>query len=387
LHKDQKHILVLPRWYPNKTDIQLGIFIQNQLQLIAPYFNISVIYVQGIKKVKDRFEIQQSTENGCNEVRVYFQQNKGPFRKLINAYRYLKAQKLGFKALNNVQFELTHVHVPYRSAFLALQLKRKYKIPLLITEHWSGHLNGNYAKKNTIDRFIYKFVLSKAETITTVSEALTNKFKENTGFNAVHLPNLIQKANFPKIPIPDSPLQILSVADLYDKTKNISDLLEAYASFLPYFPNTMLTVIGGGPDENKIRTKTKELAIPKENITLLGRKAHQIVLEAMHNCHFYVCNSNTETFGMTVAEALICGKPVICTTCGGPEEFVNASNGILIPTGDVSSNKASLLTAMLQMTKELKNFDKLKISKEIENAYGEAEVRERWVSLYKSLLK
>jgi glycosyltransferase involved in cell wall biosynthesis len=102
-------------------------------------------------------------------------------------------------------------------------------------------------------------------------------------------------------------------------------LLTAFHQAFQTNPNLHLTLIGGGPDEDKIKTHLQKLNLPSQAITLKGRLAHEEVLRAMATCDFYICNSRYETFGMTVAEALYAGKPVICTRCGGPETFLTFS--------------------------------------------------------------
>lgn len=51
-------------------------------------------------------------------------------------------------------------------------------------------------------------------------------------------------------------------------------------------------------------------------------------------CDLIVSTSITESFGISIAEAIACGKPAICTRSGGPEDFVNDSNGYLVNVKD-----------------------------------------------------
>jgi hypothetical protein len=65
---------------------------------------------------------------------------------------------------------------------------QKTGIPFVVTEHWSGHLTGEYEEKNSADKTLYKQVLQKASGIATVSKLLRDKFKENTGFDSIVIP-------------------------------------------------------------------------------------------------------------------------------------------------------------------------------------------------------
>src|SRR5690606_25043549 len=99
----------LPRWYPNKTDVQLGSFIQQQAVLLKEEFNVHVIYVQAINGQGQTFDIVSSKQNGIDEQIVYFKQATGPLKKIINARRYKKAQQLAF-ILDPYTPALCHIH-------------------------------------------------------------------------------------------------------------------------------------------------------------------------------------------------------------------------------------------------------------------------------------
>lgn len=349
--------------------------------LLKDDFNIHVIYVQADSSLQKEFELIENSASGIHEIVVYFKQGNGVFGKIINAKRYKKAQQTGFEKISG-KISLCHVHVPYRSAFLALKLLRDQQIPFVITEHWSGHLTGEYLQKNSIDKNLYRRVLKKASGISCVSQLLAAKFKANTGFDTVVIPNYIEFTAPEKLPEQADKVRLLSVADMADSIKNISGLIDAFAAALKTNSKLHLTLIGGGPDEQKIINLIAKLKLENQ-IFFKGRLPHEQVLKAMNNCDFYLCNSNFETFGMTVAEALRSGKPVISTRCGGPEEFLNDTNSILIDP----ENQNQLTAAILKMANEFQNYDSEKLTNEIETKFGKETVRSMWVEFYSAHLK
>jgi len=377
----KKSILFLPRWYPNKTDVQLGTFIRQQAILLKDDFDISVIYVHADSSAKQKFEFIENKKEGIHEIIVYFKEGTGPFKKLINLNRYKKAQQLAYKKLNR-KVDLCHVHVPYRSAPLALYLKRKQQVEFVVTEHWSGHLTGDFQKKNKLDQTLYKTVLKKAAAISCVSELLQKKFKTNTGFDSDVIPNYIEHFPIDVESEPTNKLQLLSVSDMIDTVKNISGLIKAFSDAIKTNANLHLTLIGGGPDEEKILDLITELQL-QQQISFRGRQPHISVLTEMNSCHFYICNSNFETFGMTVAEALRAGKPVISTKCGGPEEFLNSNNSILINP----KNNEELKSAILKMATEFQNYNSENLATEIENRFGKNTIKQKLISFYQALFK
>ena len=381
--KDIKSILVLPRWYPNKTDIQLGIFIQRQIALMRNEFRFHVVYVQALPVLKDKYQLVTSSARGFNEHIIYFRSAKGPLRKLINFYRYKKAQQLGISKVSD-SIDLCHVHVPYRSAIGALKLLKENNIPFVITEHWSGHLNGLYLKKNSLDKWLYKRTLNKAVKISTVSEPLRKAFEANTGFNTTVIPNYIEKHKVKPDTTKQNKTALLSVGDFDDKTKNFSGLLKAYRQVLETQPNIELTLIGGGPDETAIKQLAEALNFPNGTLIFTGRKEHEYVLNAMQKCDFYICNSRYETFGMTVAEALYAGKPVISTLCGGPETFLNPGNSITISTAPCKQIEAQpeLVNAIMEMLERYTSFNSTEISTAIDQQFGTEAVKEKWIRFY-----
>ncbi len=66
------------------------------------------------------------------------------------------------------------------------------------------------------------------------------------------------------------------------------------------------------------------------NVRCVGKLPRQKVLEIMCRSDMLVSVSKHETFGMSIAEALALGKPVVWTDSGGPRDFLNERNSILV---------------------------------------------------------
>lgn len=114
----------------------------------------------------------------------------------------------------------------------------------------------------------------------------------------------------------------------------------------------------------------------------LGYLTREQVLREMQECDAFILPSLHETFGVVIIEALACGKPVIATSCGGPEEIINNKNGILVPPSDA----ISLRDAMLNMIQEVNKYDAFQISEDCISHFGEAPVVRHLISVYERVL-
>ena len=65
-------------------------------------------------------------------------------------------------------------------------------------------------------------------------------------------------------------------------------------------------------------------------------------------------------------EAAACGKPVISTRCGGPEDIVTEETGLLVPVGDVEA----LAGAMLRMLDTAADYDPQRIRELTVSRFG-----------------
>jgi glycosyltransferase involved in cell wall biosynthesis len=76
------------------------------------------------------------------------------------------------------------------------------------------------------------------------------------------------------------------------------------------------------------------------------------------------------------------GLPVVATDCGGPSDFVNESNGCLVPVDDV--DKAS--AAMNRVREHYSTYNLQQISNDICQKYSPAMVAHRLTTIYQSVL-
>jgi glycosyltransferase involved in cell wall biosynthesis len=76
-------------------------------------------------------------------------------------------------------------------------------------------------------------------------------------------------------------------------------------------------VIGDGPDRERLESRYGERA------RFVGYKTGQELVDAISCGDVFVCPSRTETFGLTVVEALACGVPVAAHDAAGPRDILS----------------------------------------------------------------
>lgn len=331
----------------------------------------------GLEDCPEPYVTKISKDKGINEISVFFRKKTG-ITRFTNLAKYRKAQNIGHNLISD-PIDAVHIQVPIRPAMLARRLLSKEKIPYIVTEHWSGHLNGQFENKSFIYKYFYKKIINGASEVTVVSQSLKKQIDKRFNKNVRVVPNYICSVSVPVQKKEHSTTQVITVCDFNNKTKNIIGLLQAFRSVIMFDKPVHLTIIGSGPDQSLIEDYIKKNELTN-HVTLLGRLEQKEVHELLPSFHFYICNSNVETFGMTVAEAILSGLPVICTKCGGPEQFVNHQNGILIPVND----SIALKNAMQEMILNYRNFNSESNQNAIKTQFGQTAIVNKWKAIYES---
>jgi glycosyltransferase involved in cell wall biosynthesis len=129
--------------------------------------------------------------------------------------------------------------------------------------------------------------------------------------------------------IPNDALVLLVAARLHPM-KGITYLLNAMPTVLKKFPQTILLLVGNGPERQSLEAQIATLHI-ESSIRFLGWRDDVPRLLALANIVVQP-SVNLETFGYTLAEAMALGKPVVATDVGGmPEVVENGVTGFIVP--------------------------------------------------------
>lgn len=97
---------------------------------------------------------------------------------------------------------------------------------------------------------------------------------------------------------------------------------------------------------------------------------------------FLVLPSIKETFGCVLIEAMACGKPVLATKSGGPNEFVNNNVGILVEP----KNEKALEEGIDLIIKRYDTFDPEYIRKYVVDNYSYDIIGQKIRKVYDDIL-
>ncbi|MER8715603.1 glycosyltransferase [Mesorhizobium sp. M0965] len=176
---------------------------------------------------------------------------------------------------------------------------------------------------------------------------------------------------------------LLFLGRLHPK-KGVDSLLRVWSGICSEFPDWQLEI--AGPLDNSYAAAyekfVREMAVPRVKFT--GAKFGQERLEAYQEADLFVLPTLDENFGMTVAEALVCGKPVVCSRGAPWPELVSRGCGWWPEIGD-SSLEQALRNAMCLSTDKLAKMGQRGRSWML-NDYRWNSISDRMLSVYSWLL-
>ena len=140
--------------------------------------------------------------------------------------------------------------------------------------------------------------------------------------------------------IPDGKL-ILFVGRVDDPRKDLDTLIRAFG-WVRQTVESHLLVVGGG-NQDRARNLVTSLGL-SDHVSFFGYVAESLLKSCYAMCDVYVSTSRMEGFGLTIAEALAAGKPVVVRDAGALKEIVeNGQNGIILKDPDYMTYGRAIL--------------------------------------------
>ncbi|MCH9756370.1 MAG: glycosyltransferase [Gammaproteobacteria bacterium] len=260
-----------------------------------------------------------------------------------------------------------HAHDIAFGGAIGLYLKKRYNIPLVLTLHSSA-----FGLKVLPESWMEyaQTILDGANQITTVSQAMLKdvisaftRIQNKTIVLPNTLDNELKYLEQQENHHIGKPFVFFSLGNL-NVNKNHLLLLNAFANQFKGM-NCILKIGGDGPLYPDLLSEVARLDIV-EQVDFLGHLTREQVSNEMSQCDSFVLSSNYETFGVVIIEALLCGKPVVATACGGPNDIIHADNGLLVKVND----SADLANAMFTMYSTRSNYSDKQISNDAIANFG-----------------
>jgi len=125
---------------------------------------------------------------------------------------------------------------------------------------------------------------------------------------------------------------VLGTVARFDRVKGLDVLLESFARVLAIIPTAQLLLVGGGPEEPRLRDQVHRLGIA-DRVVFAGPRPESVrCLPAMD---LYVTASRREGLPLAVLEAMAGGLAVVATKVIGHEDVVEEGvTGLLVSPDD-----------------------------------------------------
>ena len=379
-------ILIIANGYPSKHDPQWGCFEKDQavaLQTLG--HNVAILYVdRRFRTYWRKIGLTRFVDNGIAVFGIFLFPAFGLGKVCPKTYcRWISLmQGLVFKHLLKYwgKPDIIYAHYLYNIAF-ATELKEKYGIPLVGIEHWSELTNN---KLRPLLRFWGETAYVKADKILAVSDSLRSHIKKHFDKDSTVVYDMLGQ-EFVSSPIPKHSLNgnftFVAVGSLI-QIKGYDILIEAFQQSGLSQAGCKVVIVGAGQEYDNLKNQIQRANL-QDNVMLVGRKNKEEIISILAKSHAFILSSRAETFGVACIEALSQGLPCIATICGGPEEFVNDSNGLLIPTNDV----AGLVAAMKMMHKDYNHYDCASIAADTRRRFSPQTIAKQLTEIFEETIK
>ena len=376
------NVLFVTRGYPQTHNNNMGIFEKDQAMALVKAGHRVAYGVVDIRSIRRRRKFGYNHFTDENGIEV-FEMNWpiGPIpRNLIEYFRQEALMTLYHHILESFgRPDIIHSHF-LNYGVIAVKLSKKENLPLVVTEH-SSYMNKTSLPCSVKKRAVKTY--SACDSIIAVSTPLAENIKKATGFNCTVVHNIAYISDDIKTLYKSSENEqklFVSAGNLLIR-KGFDILIKAFKKATQKDNNIKLLILGDGPELKNLKTIVSEIGI-SDKVIFYGSYRKEDLPELFKDANAFVLASRYETFGVVFIEAMIMGLPVIATKCGGPEDFVNESNGLMVDVDDVDG----LANAIEEMASKWSEYDRDKIAAFAKENFSPEVIAAEISDVYKDIL-
>lgn len=365
-----RRVLVITRWFPTPGQPAQGTFVRDWAQLSARTADVTVLHlVPGGPGPLERAQESADADIAVYRLRIAWRGVRAP----ISHLRDIWAASSAITELNREQqFDLFHAHT-YPVATSVRPAARRCGVPYVVTEHFSRLIRGD---DRWYHRWEARYAFRAAAAVTAVGPALAAAIERLARRSVNVLPNPVPD-EFASAPPAEHgpPFRILSVGHL-DRIKGFDVALEALAELVRRL-DVNWAIVGEGEERENLKAQARRLGVA-DRVEFVGLVSRSEVHRLMASSHVIVVPSRTETFSVVAAEALMTGRPVVTTRCGGPESFIGEEGGRIVAVDDPTG----LAAGIEDVVTRLERFPPDRLAAKARSLFSEAVVAAQLKEVY-----
>jgi glycosyltransferase involved in cell wall biosynthesis len=390
-------ILIIPSWYPSRSKPLEGSFFREQALAMSHLYDVKIFYPQ--RKEEGRLSKLFSTIHfllkltpGINFIEDYLADNPGIFTFHYSGgvgrlrmdqgmlewqceTAFVKVLETGWKP------DLIHAQCTTPGGIISSFISKKFKLPYIITEHniFLLHL---YPEKI---RNLMKSALENARIVIAVSEHQKRMIlMQGINCHPVVIGNMVDENIFDIAPKEIKIFTILYISyDHYIKDN------ETFFRAVKMFQHKMkgpfaVKLLGRNimSDRSNTFEDLRDNYDLKNQIEIIEHVERNEIVEFFHEADVLVSTSISETFGISLCEALFCGVPIISTANGGVDEMITNSNSIKVGIQD----EAAICNALLKIFNKEITFNPQEIRNSVIDKFGKEIFSGKMDEIYSSAL-
>jgi glycosyltransferase involved in cell wall biosynthesis len=278
--------------------------------------------------------------------------------------------------------DIVHLNIVYPLGIWAYWLKKRYKIPYVITENSSGfHVTSDHAYPKPILKLCQR-IIKNANYILPVSLNLKENLKLlNPSGQFDIISNVVDENLFISTDSKSTTnKRLIHISTGVDEIKNLTGMIHVMHELKSQNCTITLDIVSDG-DIEYARKLASDLKLDNV-VTFHSTKTTIEIAEMIQASDALLMFSNYENFPCVIAEAMMCGKPVISSNVNGIPEHVHEFNGVLVNPRD----EKALGHEIKRFAYGELNFDAKEIRTYALANFSYSEVGKKFTAIYKKIL-